>query len=216
MPTFRYEAMTSSGDEVVDVIEADDTQAARRWLSGQGLFVTRLTEATATAEPPTPDAGRQDRTRPTPARPVPASSRKPIPLLVSVFFAFAGVVCTMIGGYLCWETLNRISGAQRVEGKVVEIVRERFRDAEKERESILPIVEYQFADQSYRIRGRVNEGGLSVGRKLTVLVRPDLPAEGVIDSFEEKWMPTLIVGGVGIVFLLFTTIEFYCRPRSSG
>lgn len=33
MPTYRYEAMTSSGEEVVDVIEADDKKAAQRRLA---------------------------------------------------------------------------------------------------------------------------------------------------------------------------------------
>ena len=106
----------------------------------------------------------------------------------------------MIGSYLCRATLSRISGAQRVEGRVVEIVRERFSDAKKERESALPIVEYQFSDQSYRIRRRVNDAGLSIGRKLTVVVRPDQPTDGIIDTFAGKWLPTLIIGGVGIVF----------------
>ena len=115
-----------------------------------------------------------------------------------------------------WSTLSRISGAQRVEGKVVEIIREVFEDAGERRESVLPIVEYQFAGQSHRIRGHVGDPSLSVGRHLPILVRPDRPAEGMVDSFAEKWMSMLIVGGVGVLFLLFTTVAFCCRTRPSS
>lgn len=41
MPNYRYEAMTSSGEEVVDVIEADNSKAARTLLAARGLFVTK-------------------------------------------------------------------------------------------------------------------------------------------------------------------------------
>lgn len=159
---------------------------------------------------------RPERSSATRLRPARSSTFKPVPSVVYLFFAFVGLVCTAIGGYLGWSTLSRISGAQRVEGKVVEIIRERFEDASERRESLFPVVEYQFAGQSHRIHGRVGDLGLTVGRRLPVLVRPDRPADGMIDSFAEKWMSMLIVGGIGVLFLLFTTIAYCCRPRSSS
>lgn len=157
---------------------------------------------------------RQERSPPTPLQSARTSTFKPVPSFVYLFFAFVGLVCTAVGGYMGWSTRSRISGAQRVEGKVVEIIRDRFEDASENRESILPVVEYQFAGQSYRIRGRMGDLSLTVGRKLPVLVRPDRPVDGMIDSFAEKWMSMLIVGGIGGVFLLFKTIAYCCRPRS--
>lgn len=47
MPTYRYEAMTPSGEEVVDVIEADDSRTARKVLAARGLFVTKLSKSAA-------------------------------------------------------------------------------------------------------------------------------------------------------------------------
>lgn len=158
--------------------------------------------------------GQPDRSPATQPEPARSATVKPIPSVVYLFFAFAGLVCIAIGGYLGSSTLSRISGAQRVEGKVVEIIRERFEDGSERRESILPVVEYQFSGQSHRIRGRVGDLSLTVGRQLPVLVQPDRPADGMIDSFAEKWMSMFIVGGIGVLFLLFTTIAHCCRPQS--
>lgn len=47
MPTYRYEAMASTGEEVVDVIEADDPKSARKLLAARGLFVTKLSKSAA-------------------------------------------------------------------------------------------------------------------------------------------------------------------------
>ena len=48
-------------------------------------------------------------------------------------------------------------------------------------------------------------------------MRPDHPTDAVIDSLTGKWMPMLIVGGVGIAFLLFTMLARWKRaPRAKG
>ena len=216
MPTYRFEAMTSSGEEVVDVIEADDKQAAQQLLSRQGLFVTKLAEAPGGSRPLTTNVAPRGRTRQAAMSPARGAQRKPIPQVVFVFFGLAGLVSTLVGGWLGCSAWSRVAGAQRVEGRVVEIVRERVHAADGESEAVRAIVEYRVNDQPYRIPSQGGHTGSMKGERIPVLVRPDRPADGVIDSFSEKWMPALIVGGVGVVFLLFTTIAFWSRARSSS
>ncbi len=45
MPIFRYEAMSPSGDEEVDFVEASDKQSALQSLKDRKLFITRLVES---------------------------------------------------------------------------------------------------------------------------------------------------------------------------
>lgn len=213
MPTYRYEAMTSSGEEVVDVIEADNPKAARRLLSEQGLFVTKLEASAASSRSARPNKEPVPTARPVRGQPKQPEHTKRIPAIMFVFFGFFGLGATSAGAYLGWSTLSRIHGAQRVDAKVVEVVVERR--LEDNEEYHYALVEYSMSGQTYRVRSSVSDRRWSVGQKMAVLVRPDHPADAVIDSFTEKWLPTLIVGGVGIAFLLFTMLTLRKRsPRA--
>jgi len=44
MPTYKYEAMNTSGGEVKDSIEAGSEEEAQQKIRQMGYFVTKLTE----------------------------------------------------------------------------------------------------------------------------------------------------------------------------
>ena len=44
MPTFAYEAMNSSGQEVKDLVEANDSADAIAKIRGKGFFPTKVRE----------------------------------------------------------------------------------------------------------------------------------------------------------------------------
>ena len=47
MPTYKYEAMNTSGGEVKDSIEAGSEEEAQQKIRQMGYFVTKLTEVAA-------------------------------------------------------------------------------------------------------------------------------------------------------------------------
>ena len=101
MPTYRYEAMTSSGNEEVNFVEASDKQSAQQLLRGRGLFVTKLAESAEGSERSV--ASGQDQAEST----FMLSERKSSGMLsltsVIVFLAIGGLVCIGIAGFLTWK-----------------------------------------------------------------------------------------------------------------
>jgi len=47
MPTYQFEAMDATGQEIKDVIEASSEQEAQATIRQMGYFVTKLTEKKA-------------------------------------------------------------------------------------------------------------------------------------------------------------------------
>ena len=50
MPTFKYEAMDTSGGEVKDQIDAANEEEAQAKIKQMGYFVTKITEMAGTSE----------------------------------------------------------------------------------------------------------------------------------------------------------------------
>ena len=211
MPMFRYEAMSPSGDEEVDFVEARDRQSAMQSLKDRKLFVTRLVESSDGPAQSDVTAANRHCSEPTSTSIMQKSSGRQIAKLVPAFFGIGGVAFIVAAGLLASLTVTKISGGVNVEGTVVEIIRESSTDGE----TFVPLIEYHVKGQAFRIRGDAISQHLSVGSRLPLLVRPDLAGEGIVDSFEEKWLPSLIVGTVGIAFLLMTKLASRSRQRWS-
>lgn len=211
MPTFRYEAMSSSGDEEVGVVEASDRQSAMQSLKERRLFVTRLVESSDGPAQSDATAANRDGSGPTSTSAMQNSPGKQMPKLVPAFFGVSGFACILGAALLASLTISRISGTVQVEGTVVEIARESSTDGE----TLAPLIEYYIKGQTFRIRGNVVSKHLFVGSRLPLLVRMDRVGAGIVDSFEVKWLPTLIVGAVGIAFLLVARLASGSRQRWS-
>lgn len=81
-----------------------------------------------------------------------------------------------------------------------------------------PLVQYQFAEQTHRIQGHIASStpGYAVGDPVSVLVHPDRPAEGRIDSFAEKWLAPLAFLGGGLLFGLVAIGMVIARRRANA
>ena len=211
MPMFRYEAMSPSGDEEVDFVEARDRQSAMQSLKDRKLFVTRLVESSDGPAQSDVTAANRHCSEPTSTSIMQKSSGRQIAKLVPAFFGIGGVAFIVAAGLLASLTMNRISGAVNVEGTIVEIIRVSSTDGE----TLVPLIEYHITGQAFRFRGNVISPPLSVGSRLSILVRPDRAGEGIVDTFEKKWLPSLIVGTVGIAFLLVTKLVSRSHKRRS-
>lgn len=192
MPIYRYEAMTSSGEEVVDVFEADDSKAARKLLAARGLFVTKLSK---------PAANSSD-----------VSESEPFGLTRPIFFItknpFAhGLMCFLglafltfgYGGW-SWASYWREHGKRTV----VEVVKTQANEVEG-------VYRYKAAGRTIKkprfVKGvQRSRGGWSsyaFGMRLDALYDPDEPKRVVLErevaNFE---LASPIFLGFGSVFLL--------------
>jgi hypothetical protein len=79
--------------------------------------------------------------------------------LCALAFLASGLIAAAVGAAVGWSSWQALSSAERVEGTVVELLRieapmevgpDRLRAAEP---TYTPVVEYQVAGQTYRIRG---------------------------------------------------------------
>lgn len=193
MPTYRYEAMTTSGDEIVDVIEADDSKTARKRLVARGFFVTKLSKSAAAS----PDG----------------SESEPLGLIRPTFYVtknpFAHGLMCFLGlaflafGYGGWSWASH----WREHGKrtVVEIVKTQNSEG---------VYRYKAADRmfEYPLRAKIDGywvtsqfTGYGWGMRLVAFYDPNDPEHGglvlerKIEGFE---MGALIFLGFGIVCLL--------------
>lgn len=90
MLTFRYEAMSSSCDEVVGFVEASDRQVAKHSLKERRLFVTRLVESSDGLGQSDATATNRDGPEQKSTSLLQKSSNGEIPKFVPAFF---GIVC---------------------------------------------------------------------------------------------------------------------------
>jgi hypothetical protein len=62
-----------------------------------------------------------------------------------------------------------------------------------------PVVEYQADGRKFTYRPRSTFRSYSVGQKVPVLYKVDRPGVARIDTFAERWLAPLMVGGVSLV-----------------
>jgi hypothetical protein len=110
-----------------------------------------------------------------------------------------------------WPRWSRISDCQRTQGTVVKLLND-------EEGTLVPVVEFQVGDKTYRIRGQVpsSPSPYSVGESVPVLYEPHKPQEGMIDSFWDHLFIPLVLGGFGSIFgsIGVGMLRFSrCRPR---
>ena len=68
--------------------------------------------------------------------------------------------------------------------------------------SMFPVVRYQVTGIDHECKGQVSSSppSYTIGDKVTILYRPEMPADGRIDSFSDRWLAALMFGGAGLVF----------------
>jgi hypothetical protein len=133
-----------------------------------------------------------------------------IPLFVILLLLFIAAVLLVAGLVTGWSSWTDLASAERADGAVVELVRVKSPQAQSPKKgqaiskgpAYAPVVEYQVGGQTYRIQGHVaaSPPAYSVGDRVQVLVPPERPAEGRIESFSEQWLVPAALGGGGLLF----------------
>src|SRR5207248_8878630 len=62
MPTFKFEAMDTTGSEVKDTVEAPSEEEAQQKIKQMGYFVTKITEVAAKTKKGKKGKGRKKKT----------------------------------------------------------------------------------------------------------------------------------------------------------
>jgi hypothetical protein len=123
---------------------------------------------------------------------------KLVSLIVPVF-GVVGSIFIAFGIKDAWASWSLFADAQRAEGKVVEMA-----PSKGARNSTIyaPVFQYKVGGETYRVRGQFasSRPAYGIGDKVTVLYTDSSPAEGVVDSFSELWLPSIVFVGCGLLF----------------
>lgn len=123
--------------------------------------------------------------------------------------ALIGTIFFLVGVGIGWRSIQFMDAA-RADGVIVG-------------GGALPIAKYEVNNKEYRVTGRISSKppAFNAGDKVTVLYKPDNPADAQIDGFVERWLFLTIFGGIGFILgligwsLLFFKIVgrlFRARP----
>lgn len=106
-------------------------------------------------------------------------------------WAFGGIGLLMLAGsvYLFVQDARFAATAVRAQGVVIG-------------DNGTPVVSFVADRQTVRVRGRVSSKPPShhAGDPITVLYQEDEPEKAHLDTFAERWLGSLILGGMGLVF----------------
>jgi hypothetical protein len=198
MPTFRFEALASSGDEVIDLIDALDENHAREALAKRGLFVTRLMAATAEASRTQAAAGGTPRTSLTPE--LQQRHRREKRTLGFGFIAM-GLLVLLFGAWLAWDAVAFLSVAQTTTGTCVG---QAYNHSDNDYN--IPIIEFRVGHQTHRMESRGILGmsfksGYRKGHRVTVMFPDGHPEEARVGgTFGQLQFPIVFLGaGLGFV-----------------
>jgi hypothetical protein len=136
---------------------------------------------------------------------------KRLPPIVVAFLA-VGVLIMAFGVVKAWRTWRLLSEGQRVEGKVVALAKS---PGSEGRTLYAPVIQYEVDGTIYRNQGRSDSSSpdYQVGDTVTILCPPSKPAEGVIETFSEMWLPPIAFGGGGLLVALVGLTIWWWRTR---
>lgn len=196
--------MTSAGEEVVDVIEADDSKTARKRLVARGLFVTKMTRSAADS----PDNGESEPLGLT--RPTFYVTKNPF---AHGLMCFLGLAFTAFGyGGWSWASHWREHGVRTV----VEVVKTRTCEG---------VYRYKAAGRTIEKprfvkgaqQGRSGWSSYGFGMRLDSLYDPNNPECVVLKCEVADYdLAVPISLGFGIVFLLAGMAGFAVILRQSN
>jgi hypothetical protein len=111
------------------------------------------------------------------------------------FFAFS-FVAAAIGIYLIFNVPNAVPR----EGTIVEL--------QAGANGTAPVVQFEWNGELriYKSTTYSTTTNYTIGQTVNLLVNSEKPEEAVIDSFEERWLMIVVVGGMGIFFLILTFV----------
>lgn len=122
---------------------------------------------------------------------------------IGVFFALITLSMYAFAVIIYFVYNHFAPDAVSVYGTVIEL-------RENEEGSLAPVIEYSWNDEAkqYESTSYSRPAAYDVGETLTLLVNPENPDEAIIDTFNERYLVSVIFGSVGTLFLIFTVILF--------
>ena len=123
-------------------------------------------------------------------------------------FAFIplGVLLLLGAAWAVSSTKTWLAHAIEVEGKVIEMVRER--NSDNTGYLFAPVVRFQTVEGNtveFESGLRSNPPGYRTGQTVSVFYDPDEPRSAAIKGFFSLWLMPLILGFIGTVFLMVGT-----------
>lgn len=121
---------------------------------------------------------------------------------------FPAIGTLLLAGALAVQVHRRSfeATASKAEGTVVELALRESRDSDGRRgDTYCPVVRYRTAagrEIEFVSRTCSQPPAYDVGERVRVLYRPDKPYGASLDGFAERWLGTLVLGGIGLIFSL--------------
>lgn len=130
-------------------------------------------------------------------------SNNSLPRVFYYAFGGVGVLLLTIAAVIFYFNQKAYNQYTKVEGVVI---RNQFRSG-----TARPIISYSWEGKElvYASNTYTNPPAFKRGEKVALYVNPNEPEDVWIDSFIERWLAIMIVGGIGIVFLGFLTLFHY-------
>lgn len=120
-------------------------------------------------------------------------------MLFGLGVAALGTAMLVLGAFLARSTRAGIRAADRVAGRVVDLVRRGRAHAP----TWSPVIEYDYAGETRTFTSTFSSRppAWKQGDTVNVLVSPETPDEARIDSFGALWLLPLLCGGFGLILL---------------
>lgn len=124
--------------------------------------------------------------------------------LIVLLFGLIGVLLFGIAGVIFYLQQNVIDKGATAEGVVVSL----RQDSEG---TYAPVIVYRWNEQEYTYVSTTytNPPAYEENEHVTLFLNPDDPGDIVIDSFSERWLAIVIVGGIGTVFTFFSILFLF-------
>jgi hypothetical protein len=142
--------------------------------------------------------------------------------LMTLCFFGAGLALFCIGAYRGLQTAAILRAGARAEGQVLRNERQTWHGrmsrngGRTEHVGYAPVVAFTTAaGKSVEFEGRdtQNPPRYAEGEKVAVIYDPADPSAAVIDDFADQWSEALVLGGFGLLVVVFMTLTTLAERR---
>lgn len=115
-------------------------------------------------------------------------------LLVGSIFSLVGLLLLGIGGLIYYLDADIVQEQNKSQGVVTDLLHNGNMSA--------PVITYTWQGKEYQYKSSsyTSPSAFDYNEVVTLYVNPKNPNEVVIDTFSERWLAIVILGGIGIVF----------------
>jgi ribosomal protein L7/L12 len=128
--------------------------------------------------------------------------------VISILFGLVTVFLFAVAGVIYYIQSGLIKDSELVTGKVSDF-------EYSERMGSAPVITYAVNGQTYEHRSTTfsSPPAYVIDEEVEVYVSRTDPHNVVVNSFEDRWLLVAIIGGIGVMFLLFTVAFFFAGRK---